>query len=247
VRVENSFLQVRGIGEATERDLWDAGVTHWDDFEPAHLGPTTGERVSEFIAEGRERLAGTDAGFFADALPDGAVWRLYGNFGADAAFFDIETTGLSRHRNRVTTVSVHRGGETTTLVRGDDLTAENLQALLADAPLLVTFNGKRFDLPFLEECFDLSLPNPHLDLLYACRKLDLAGGLKAVEAEIGIERERPDISGEDAVRLWREHEAGRDGALDTLIAYNREDAVNLRALADRATQRLHADTLDPHL
>jgi hypothetical protein len=247
VRVENSFVTVRGVGEATERDLWAAGVTHWDDFEPDHLGPTTGERVSEFIAEGRERLAGEDAGFFAAALPDGEVWRLYENFGDRAAFFDIETTGLSRYRNRVTTVSVHRDGGTTTLVRGDDLTAGNLRALLADAPLLVSFNGKRFDVPFLEESFDLSLGNPHLDLLYACRKLDLTGGLKAVEGEVGIERERPDISGEDAVRLWREHEAGRDGALDTLIDYNREDAVNLRALADRATDRLHADTLDPHL
>jgi hypothetical protein len=40
------------------------------------------------------------------------------------------------------------------------------------------------------------------------------------------------------VRLWREHESGQDGSLETLIDYNREDAVNLRTLADEATRRL---------
>jgi uncharacterized protein YprB with RNaseH-like and TPR domain len=40
------------------------------------------------------------------------------------------------------------------------------------------------------------------------------------------------------VRLWREHEAGRDGALETLISYNREDTVNLQTLANEVTARL---------
>jgi len=40
------------------------------------------------------------------------------------------------------------------------------------------------------------------------------------------------------VRLWREHERGQDGSLETLISYNREDAVNLKTLADRVTTDL---------
>jgi hypothetical protein len=55
---------------------------------------------------------------------------------------------------------------------------------------------------------------------------------------MGIERDRPDISGRDAVRLWREHERGQDGSLETLISYNREDTVNLRTLADDVTATL---------
>jgi uncharacterized protein YprB with RNaseH-like and TPR domain len=99
--------------------------------------------------------------------------------------------------------------------------------------------------PFLETSFDLSLDYPHLDLMYPCRKLDLTGGLKAIETEIGVERDRPDISGEDAVRLWREYERGDEAALETLVSYNREDTVNLRTLTDTVAERLHADVFEP--
>jgi uncharacterized protein YprB with RNaseH-like and TPR domain len=244
VRVENSFIAVEGVGEATERDLWSSGVTHWDDFRADALGPKTGERVATFISEGRKRLSEDDSDFFADALPAGEEWRLYENFRDDAAFFDIETTGLDERANDVTTVSVHRGGETETLVRGRDLTTKRLHDLIADAPLAVSFNGKRFDTPFLEANFDVDLDTPHLDLMYACKRIGLSGGLKAVEPEVGIERERPDISGRDAVRLWREHERGQSGSLETLVEYNREDAVNLKALADETTERLHRDVFE---
>jgi uncharacterized protein YprB with RNaseH-like and TPR domain len=244
MRIENSFIPVEGVGERTERDLWRQGVTHWDGFDPSYVGPTTGERIQAYIDEARDRLADADARFFDRRFPSNSLWRCYENFRDDAAFFDIETTGLSPERDRVTTVSVHRGGETTTLVRGDDLTAENVARLL-DAPLLVTFNGASFDVPFLETAFDVAVDAPHLDAMYACRKAGLSGGLKEIEPAVGIERDRPDISGRDAVRLWREHERGVDGALETLVSYNREDAANLRTLMDEVAGRLHEDVFEP--
>ena len=245
MRIENSFIPVRGVGETTERKLWGAGVTHWDEFDGTVVGETTADRIEAFIDTARDRLAADDARYFDEQFPSGERWRLYENFRERACFFDIETTGLDHHSDRVTTVSVHQGGETTTLVRGDDLTADALRGAFADADLLVTFNGARFDVPFLETSFDLSLDHPHLDLMYTCRKLGLGGGLKQVEADIGIERDRPDISGEDAVRLWREHERGKDGALETLVSYNREDAVNLQALAETVVDRLHGEVFEP--
>ena len=242
MRVENSFIPVRGVGERTERKLWERGITHWDEFEPSAVGPTTADRIEAFIEEARERLADGDSRYFSEAFPSGESWRLYENFREEACFFDIETTGLSHDRHDVTTVSFHRGGETRTLVCGDDLTAGALREEFERAPLLVTFNGKQFDVPFLERSFDLSIDNPHLDLRYPCRRIDLTGGLKAIEAEIGVERDRPDISGRDAVRLWREYERGDEGSLDTLVSYNREDAVNLRALTDVVCETLHDTT-----
>ncbi|WP_276273354.1 ribonuclease H-like domain-containing protein [Haloarcula litorea] len=238
MRVENSFIGVDGVGEQTERSIWRQGVTHWDEFEPGVVGGKRGDRIAQFIDEGYDHLDDEDVAFFDSRFPSGERWRLYETFRDRACFFDIETTGLDERRNRVTTVSLHQDGDTQTLVAGDDLTAGNLRAAFADADLLVTFNGKRFDVPFLEHNFDVDLDRPHLDLMYTCRQLDLTGGLKEIEGAVGIERDRPDISGKDAVRLWREHERGRDGALETLVSYNREDTVNLRTLADEVTGRL---------
>lgn len=238
MRIENSFIPVRGVGEATERTLWSEGVTHWDEFDASLVGPTTGDRIERFIETGRRRLERGDARYFGEQFPGAEAWRLYENFRDDAVFFDIETTGLSKASDVVTTVSFYAGGDTTTLVRGDDLTREAVAEHL-DAPLLVTFNGASFDVPFLERAFDLTVDAPHVDAMYPCKRLDLTGGLKAVERTVGIERDRPDISGRDAVRLWREHERGRDGALETLVSYNREDAVHLRELMDVVVDRLH--------
>ena len=238
MRVENSFIGTDGVGEKTERSIWEQGITHWDEFEPSVVGGQRGDRIQQFIDEGRDRVAETDVTYFDHAFPSSERWRLYETFRERTCFFDIETTGLDQDRNQVTTVSLHQDGETQTLVAGDDLTAENLRAAFDSADLLVTFNGKRFDVPFLETNFDVDLDRPHLDLMYTCKKIGLSGGLKQVEQDIGIERDRPDISGRDAVRLWREHEQGRDGALETLVSYNREDTVNLKTLAETATERL---------
>ena len=239
MRIENSYIPVHGVGETTERRLWESGATRWAEFSRDLVGETTAERIDEFIAEAGPRLDDGDATYFDREFPDAEQWRLYENFREGACFFDIETTGLDHRRDRVTTVSFHRDGDTRTLVAGEDLTAAAVRRQFEAADLLVTFNGKRFDVPFLETSLDIDVETPHMDLMYTCRKLDLSGGLKRIEREVGIERDRPDVSGRDAVRLWREYEAGDDGALETLVSYNREDAVNLRALADRATTALH--------
>jgi hypothetical protein len=244
VRLENSFIPVRGVGEATERKLWQAGVTHWSDFDGSVVGQTRAERIETFIDQARDRLADDDAQFFDETLPSGNKWRLYENFESEACYFDIETTGLDADRHDVTTVSFHTAGDTTTLVQGDDLTAGAVREQFQDANLLVTFNGARFDVPFLETALDLSVETPHLDLMYPCRQLGLSGGLKAIEKDVGVDRDEPDISGEDAVRLWHEYQRGKDGSLETLISYNRDDARNLETLADTVAEKLHDEVFD---
>jgi uncharacterized protein YprB with RNaseH-like and TPR domain len=245
VRVENSFIPVEGVGEKTERKLWRAGVTEWSAFDPSVVGPTTADRIESFLTEARTRLDDGDADYFDRTFPNGEQWRLYETFREDACFFDIETTGLDEYRDRVTTVTFHHAGDTTTLVRGRDLTADRLREQLREPSLLVTYNGKRFDVPFLERSFDLSIDRPHLDLIYPCRRAGLSGGLSAVESALGIGRENPDVSGRDAVRLWHEYEAGDDASLETLVEYNREDTVNLRTVADRVADRLHRSVFEP--
>lgn len=239
MRIENSFIPVYGVGEATERRLWERGITHWDEFDGSVVGDTLADRIETFIDEGWDYLERGDVSVFAESLPNASRWRLYENVREETCFLDIETTGLDPRRNEVTTVSVHRGGETSTFVNGRDLTADRLASELEAASLLVTFNGARFDVPFLETRLDLDVTVPHVDLMYPCKKLGLDGGLKAIERDLGIERDLPDITGRDAVRLWYEYEGGDEGALETLVEYNRADTRNMRPLMDLVADRLH--------
>jgi uncharacterized protein YprB with RNaseH-like and TPR domain len=222
MRLENTFIGADGVGETTERDLWEQGVTHWDDVEDGVLGGRRGERLREFVEEARPRLAANDADYFAGALPGGCQWRLAENFRGSACFFDIETTGLDEHASVVTTVSCHRDGETTTYVRGRDLTADALRSEL-----------------------DVDVTTPHLDLMYPSRQVDLTGGLKAIEADLGIGRDS-DVDGREAVQLWHQYEAGDEGALERLVHYNRLDAENLETLLDAVSDRLHHEVFAPY-
>lgn len=245
--VQNSFLGARDVGRGTEQTLWAQGITRWDAFHPdcQGIGPTREATIREFIDGGRRAIGADDVTYFADRFPSREHWRLYETFESRTCFFDIETTGLSEHHNVVTTVTLSRDGQTRTLVRGDDLTTASLREAFDGVDLLVTFNGARFDIPFLEAHFDIDLDRPHIDLMPTCRQVGLDGGLAAVEESLGIERDLPDIDGRDAVRLWQEHERGVDGALDRLIAYNREDTVNMRSVLERTIDRLDTQLLPP--
>jgi len=110
----------------------------------------------------------------------------------------------------------------------------------------VSFNGKRFDQPFVEHNFDVSVDAPHLDLMYLCRRLDLTGGLKQIERDLGIDRDGMDVDGREAVRLWHRYEDGDEAALDKLVEYNRYDTQNLQTLLDTVAGRLHEDVFESH-
>lgn len=243
MRLANSFIGVEGVGERTERALWRAGITSWEAFDAAAVegvGPTLADRIERFIGEARDRLAERDARYFASALPDREAWRLFEDFRADVAYLDIETTGLDRNRDHVTVVGIHRDDGTRTLVRGRDLTTGALEEALDGARLLVTFNGARFDLPFLRAALGTPVARPHVDLRYPCRRLGLTGGLKAIERTLGVERDRPDLDGRAAVRLWRRYDRrGDERALQTLLEYNRDDAANLEPVMASVADRLH--------
>lgn len=244
MRIENSFIPVNGIGEKTEQKLWQAGVTTWDEFDGAVVGPTRAERIHDFIQTARDHLDEGNARYFGGVFPAESYWRLYKNFSEETCFLDIETTGLSEWNDDVTMVGLYRGGEMTTLVRGQNLSQNALDDKLQEAKLLVTFNGEEFDLPFLERAFGVEVDVPHIDLMRLCRRLGYRGGLTFIERQVGIERDRPDLSGEDAVRLWREYERGNDASLDTLIDYNQEDVMNLEALLEVVTSQLHEEVFE---
>ncbi len=70
--------------------------------------------------------------------------------------------------------------------------------------------------------------------MYDCWRQNLKGGLKVVEARLGIGRRLTEVDGFMAVRLWWDYvNNANTQALHTLLEYNREDVVNLHVLRDK--------------
>lgn len=250
MRIENTFNFVPGIGEKTEQKLWKNDVTHWDHLDSSdHLSSRKKEKAREFIQKARKNLKVGNEAFFGKKVPDRSYWRMYENFSDSVAFFDIETTGLDERKNKVTTVSIYRNGESRTLVRGQDLTEERLREEFFESSIIVSFNGKRFDQPFLEHNYDLNIQNPHIDLMYLCKRVGLSGGLKKIEKDLGMDRgDLEDVDGREAVRLWKRYEKHDDrNALEKLVHYNQLDAENLQNLTEIVNRRLEREVFREHL
>ncbi len=81
---------------------------------------------------------------------------------------------------------------------------------------------------------------PHFDICFGSKRAGFKGGLKKLEAELGIQRDENvrKFDGYYAIKLWEQALKGSSDARELLIAYNREDTVNLYRLADIIYQRL---------
>ncbi len=247
--LRHTFVHVRGVGYLTEERLWRHGIRTWDDFSladrPPRMPATLARRIRDEVDRSSDALRRGRHRYFARVLPTPDHWRAWPEFRHAVAYLDIETTGLSLGRDAVTVVGVYDGRRKRSFVQGDDL--EDLPAAMDRAKLLVTFNGCRFDLPFLRKAFPrMALNQIHLDVLHPLRRLGFFGGLKAIEAELGIRRteDTAGLRGFGAVRLWHAYERGDEDALDLLLEYNMEDVVNLEPLAELAYEGLRSLALD---
>ncbi len=154
-------------------------------------------------------------------------------------YLDIETTGLDRENHKVTVVGAYDGDEVYQLIRDKDLCQENIRNLLEEANEVVTFNGKRFDIPFLEHNYEVSCEFKHKDLMYLGWKLDWYGGLKKIEKKLGIDRGSGVTDGKEAVKLWKKYkERNHNESLKKLLKYNREDVINLTKIEKKMEERI---------
>lgn len=248
--IENTFCILHGIGEKSEKRIWNEGVLTWNDFRDAGDIPFLSNERKRLYDESlflfSAELESRNAPFFSSRIKRREHWRLFEIFRDHAVCLDIETNGLQpQNGGYVTVVGLFDGYDYHSLVRGENLTAENLTKAIAGYKCLVTFYGAAFDIPFLLRSFrDVMFDIPHFDLCFAAKKLKIKGGLKKLEQALGIERNESvqGFNGYDAVKLWQLSEQGSTEARELLITYNREDTVNLMTLAAILYKQLRQST-----
>jgi uncharacterized protein YprB with RNaseH-like and TPR domain len=229
----NSFCHIPGIGLRLESRIWSRGYHSWSSvlgMPPSELPSRFRAFVLPHLRRSIDELESGNATFFAHRLPPAEQWRMFPEFRQSAAYFDIETTGLRPEYSSVTTIALFDGRRLRHYVHGHNL--DEFVADLSEYKLLITYNGKCFDVPFIERYFGIEVKAAHIDLRYVLTSLGYRGGLKGCEKQLGIDRGELDgVDGYFAVLLWQDYvENGNKRALDTLLAYNCEDVVNLERL-----------------
>jgi uncharacterized protein YprB with RNaseH-like and TPR domain/predicted nuclease with RNAse H fold len=232
--ITSSFIFIPGIGEKTEERLWKSGVLTWNDFKKADvpfLNETKKRIIEDYLELGRVALDRKDSSFFAENLPKEEYWRLYKDFRNETLFLDIETTGLSRHYDVITLIGTSDGHNIKIFLRDNNLS--EIVDYLQNFQIVVTFNGKLFDLRFIKKAFPgIKMPPVHIDLRYLLRSLGVNGSLKDIERMLGLKRDSDveNIRGGEAAVLWTRFVKGDDEALRKLVLYNIYDTVNLEKL-----------------
>ncbi len=231
--LKNTFQHISGIGKKTEERIWAAGGKDWDCLDKPrriNLPPKKVETLAVDCRESQARLAKGNPVYFENRLSASLGWRIFPEFRDHTVYLDIETDGLDSYYGHITTIALYDGKDIFWYIKGKNL--DDFVEDIKQYKVLVTYNGKTFDVPFIQEYFRISLPQAHIDLRYVLASLGYKGGLKQCEKALGIGRGSLDgIDGAFAPLLWKEYQIrNSSAALETLLAYNIEDVVNLETL-----------------
>ena len=236
---------VRGIRDKTRARLAEQGFETLADLEnhPRFCGES--KRVRELLEAGSaEELTEVVGTRLSKSHP--TVLGLSGLLAdSDFLFLDLETMGLFAGQPLVVAgLASLRPDNTISVEQYVVRDFPDELALLAEVNqqvgshrVMVTYNGKSFDLPFLtgrSAYYGVKLkpPGVHFDLLHFCRRAwrdELEGcSLRSIEQTIlGVSRET-DLPGELVPEFYYEYlRTGNAGFLKPIVDHNRQDVASL--------------------
>ena len=168
-----------------------------------------------------------------------------------AVFLDIETTGLSREKSCVYLIGLaipaNGGWQLKQLFipsRAEEgALLDRLRLELAPFDFLITFNGDKFDLPFIKErcrlcgADDFISKKTSIDLykkIFPFKRALCLSSLRQKEIESFLAIKRSDtLSGRELIKLYLSYEKNPDGSLLRLILlHNAEDIEGMLSLLD---------------
>lgn len=126
--------------------------------------------------------------------------------------------------------------ECSTLIRGKNLTRNELGKFISKNKLIITFNGLNHDIIKINKEFPgiISKGTKIIDLYILAKSINYGASLKTLEYTFGIDRLTMNSEKKgQAVRLWKEYKKGNLDSLKKLIDYNAQDTINLYFLAEK--------------
>lgn len=157
--LNNSFSHIPSVGPTTERRIWSSGVRTMDDFlnfPPEFLSLNKQKKIVGHIRLSKEKIRSKDAHYFCNNLPSREHWRIFKEYQDTTAYIDIETTGLGAPGDIITTIALYNGKNINYYINGKNL--NDFKKDIQKYEVIVTYNGKTFDIPFIESYFGISIP-----------------------------------------------------------------------------------------
>ena len=146
--LENTLCHIPRVSLNKEKSLWEMGIHTWESYQEIAKNPS-------FIDDCILHLKHKNLNFFAENLKSDQHWRFFADFKDSVAYIDIETTGLDKYSAQITTIALYDGETVQTYVQGKNLS--DFKTDIQKYNLIVTFNGKTFDVPFINHYFNNGL------------------------------------------------------------------------------------------
>jgi len=236
----SSLKHLPDISDKREKEYWKNGVLNLSQlYSFLHSQATLFDNCSNgLILQSVENISNGEIDTVISELSRKSgrkdYYRIAYSFPKDIMFLDIETTGLSQVYHYVTTVGWVMDGVYSYWMPGMDSTF--FLDSFKKAKMIVTFNGAKFDCPFLNLTFKEieASKKPNLDLMYLCRSFGYMKGQKTIEERVGFQRpiELSKCDGKEAIALWYKFLFGDNNALRELITYNFYDIFGMMHILD---------------